>query len=272
MIVDHLDATARSVTPPLSRKALPLFAKELADARARGMTLLRPLVSVRLHDGGRPSAGFGVVVPNDKRPAELDWSWCRRLEVMIYREGDHPERLLEAIGVIEAARPRRLIVVDFGVDRVISIVDPADRERAPRIELVVDHEAGADAKAGAGEASSATTLLRTPKGAIKACEHNARVLMAETAQYAGLHFDEFRSRLRIDGRDWADADDLELLMWLQSHHQVSSFTLGQARHAAQALAHERRRDSLREFVEGLPPWDETPRAKVGIQRSMGRAR
>ena len=54
----------------------------------------------------------------------------------------------------------------------------------------------------------AMTLLRTSKGAIKPCEHNAFVLIAQAPRYAALHFDEFLSRLRFGDRDWIDADRL----------------------------------------------------------------
>jgi predicted P-loop ATPase len=46
---------------------------------------------------------------------------------------------------------------------------------------------------------------------------------------------------------------------LQAVHQVAGFTLGQVRNAVQTSAYERRRDSLRDYVKSLPPWDSTPR-------------
>ena len=41
-------------------------------------------------------------------------------------------------------------------------------------------------------------LLKSEKGAILPCEHNAFVLIAADARYETLHFDEFLSRMRID--------------------------------------------------------------------------
>jgi Virulence-associated protein E len=118
-------------------------------------------------------------------------------------------------------------------------------------------------------ALDAAVLIRSDKGVIKPCEHNARVLIAQSQQYTSLHYDEFRARLRIDDRDWGDADDLEALCWLQSQHQVAAFTLAHARNAAKALAHSRRRDSLREFVESLPKWDVTPRIERAFIHAWG---
>jgi predicted P-loop ATPase len=112
-------------------------------------------------------------------------------------------------------------------------------------------------------------LLRSKDGDIKPCEHNARLLISTATQYADLHFDEFLSRLRIVARDWTDADDVELLCWLQSTHVVSRFTIGQARNAIRAVAYSRRRDSLREFVESLPAWDEIHRIEHAFVDAWG---
>ena len=78
------------------------------------------------------------------------------------------------------------------------------------------------------------TLIRTPKGAILACEHNARLLIAHAPQYAELHFDDFLSRMRIGERDWADGDELGAVCWLQSTHGVARFTLQHARAARES--------------------------------------
>ena len=118
------------------------------------------------------------------------------------------------------------------------------------------------------DALDGKALLRSPKGLIKACEHKPR-LIGDAPQYAGPYFDEFLSRLRIDCRDWTDADDLEALCWLQSAHEVSAFTLGQARNGARAVAYSRRRDSLREFVESLPDWDGTERIDLAFADAWG---
>jgi predicted P-loop ATPase len=115
----------------------------------------------------------------------------------------------------------------------------------------------------------AATLICSTKGVVKACEHNARVLIAGAMQYADLHFDEFLSRMRIGGRDWTDADDLEAVCWLQSTQGVHNFNLGHARNAARAVAYSRRRDSLQAFVENLPAWDGLPRIEMAFCDAWG---
>jgi Virulence-associated protein E len=112
-------------------------------------------------------------------------------------------------------------------------------------------------------------LILSPKNIIKACEHNAKLLIDEAPQYQPLHFDEFLSRMRFGARDWSDADDVAAVCWLQSAHDVAAFTIGQTRNGARAVAYSRRRDSLREFVEGLPEWDETPRIDLAFVDAWG---
>jgi len=111
-------------------RPLPAYAKPVSDARRRGLTLREPSVSVRLHWGRRPIVGYGVIVPDEKNPGDLEWAWVRGLEVMIYKEGDSPDRILQAIAAIEACKPRRLLVVDFLDDKIISFVEPVERQHA----------------------------------------------------------------------------------------------------------------------------------------------
>jgi hypothetical protein len=113
------------------RRQLPAYAAQLAEARRRGLTLRKPVISVALHWRTRPTIGYGVVVPDDREPALLDWTWTRDLEVIVLRQGDASERLMAALRAIEAAGPRRLLVVDIVEPNIISIVEPTgERERA----------------------------------------------------------------------------------------------------------------------------------------------
>lgn len=113
------------------------------------------------------------------------------------------------------------------------------------------------------------TLLRNDKGGIIACEHNAYVLILGSDEYEWLHFDDFLSRPRIEDRDWTDADDLECLRWLQHQHRVARFNLGHARNAARLVGHKRRRDSLKQFVDDLPQWDNIARIERAFVDAWG---
>jgi len=115
----------------MNANRLPAYARELADARRRGLTLKHPTVSVALHGLRRPAIGYGVCVPDDRDPAALDWGWCRGLEVIVFRRGELKDRAQSAIKAIRKARPKRLLLIDC-TPRLISIIDPnlAMREAA----------------------------------------------------------------------------------------------------------------------------------------------
>lgn len=94
------------------RRFLPAYARELADARRRGLTLADPVVSVRLHGLQRGGIGYGVAVPDDREPGALDWGWTRGLDVLVFRRGESEQRVADALRAIKACRPRRLLVID----------------------------------------------------------------------------------------------------------------------------------------------------------------
>ena len=110
--------------------SLPAYARELADARKRGLTLRNPTVSVALHGLRRPSIGYGVCVPEDKNPSSLDWTFCRDLEVIIFRRGDPLQRVIQAATAITGANPKRLVVVDSVDPSIAVIVRPDELEHA----------------------------------------------------------------------------------------------------------------------------------------------
>jgi putative DNA primase/helicase len=113
------------------------------------------------------------------------------------------------------------------------------------------------------------TLILSDKGQIKPCEFNVRQLLSIDAKYAGLHFDEFLYRTRIDGRDWTDHDDRNTLCSVQALYRIPGFTLAQVRTSVMALAFLRKRDSLRDFIESLPEWDKTPRIELAFCEAWG---
>ena len=93
------------------RKPLPPHARELAEARERGLTLRHGYVAVSF-GWRRPVNGYGVTLPDDRDPGAFDWSWARGLDVLLWRRGDPVQRVLAAVSAIRAASPRRIVVVD----------------------------------------------------------------------------------------------------------------------------------------------------------------
>lgn len=108
----------------MSALRLPAYAKDLAQARRDGLTLRDPTCSVALSGFRRPRIGYGVTVPDDVDPANLDWSWTRGLEVLVLRRDEPIERARAAVRAIRTAGAARLVMVDFSQPRIVSIVDP----------------------------------------------------------------------------------------------------------------------------------------------------
>ena len=96
-----------------------------------------------------------------------------------------------------------------------------------------------------------TGLLLDPKGVVLACEHNALLILQNAPEFKDVHFDEFLYRIRIGERDWTDADVIRTQIWLQSTQRQARFSKAQAGAAITNLAHERPRDSLREFIDPI---------------------
>jgi predicted P-loop ATPase len=112
-------------------------------------------------------------------------------------------------------------------------------------------------------------LLLTDKGLVHPCDFNARLLIARAKRFDELHFDDFLRCVRLGARDWSDDDDRNTLCWLQAAHQIPRFTLTHTRTAVRSLADMRRRDSLFEYVMGLPEWDRTPRIEHAFVDAWG---
>ncbi len=112
-------------------------------------------------------------------------------------------------------------------------------------------------------------LIVGEKGQIKPCEHNALQLISTDKQFNDLHFDDFLNRIQFEGRDWTDNDDRQTLCWIQQAHSAPGFTLGQIRNAVALTAHHRKRDSLRDFILGLPNWDGIPRIEYAFHEAWG---
>lgn len=92
-------------------------------------------------------------------------------------------------------------------------------------------------------------IIRSSTGVIQSCEHNARILIERSKRYQGVYFDDFLQRLRIDDRDFAESDLLDLVMWLQSSTQQARFTKNQALGAITKFGNDNHRDTLIEHVE-----------------------
>lgn len=84
-------------------------------------------------------------------------------------------------------------------------------------------------------------------------------------------FDEFLQRLRTGepARDWVDADDINLALYMQRVIGISKIGREIVSQAVIAMAYRHPRDSLKEFVEALPKWDRVHRCARFFQDVFG---
>lgn len=125
----------------------------------------------------------------------------------------------------------------------------------PRAVSTAQEKYAQPARKPGGPDTAELDLLKNDKGVILACERNAYLLLEASEKFQGLHYDEFLSRMRLGERDWQDTDDLDAVQYLQATFRVAKFNALQTRNAARSVAQSRRLDSLRNFVDALPPWD-----------------
>jgi predicted P-loop ATPase len=117
-----------------------------------------------------------------------------------------------------------------------------------------------EAEAGGSQVAKwlAWGLDRNGNGLPLANLNNAvRVLECDPRLRGYVWFDDFLQRLRTGDqpRDWIDADDVNLTLYMQRVIGISKIGRDIVSQAVIAVAYRRTRDSLREFVEALPAWD-----------------
>ncbi|SEU06847.1 VapE domain-containing protein [Stigmatella erecta] len=118
------------------------------------------------------------------------------------------------------------------------------------------------------EAASLTAygLMLGPGGAAHSNMDNAvRVLEHEKKP---IYFEEFSQRIMFDGREWSDADDLELMRHMQASLGLAKMTQQTVRQAVEHYAQARSRDVVKEAFVGLV-WDCTPRLDGFLSRVYG---
>lgn len=122
---------------------------------------------------------------------------------------------------------------------------------------------------------SALGLSLSDKGVPVANLDNAARLLERHPEVAGrFWFDEFLQRIlttwNIDDqpREWSDADDVRLALWMQRKMGIGRMAVGTARDAVTAVAMAHTRNEVREWLEALA-WDGTPRLQYLIPIGFG---
>lgn len=151
-------------------------------------------------------------------------------------------------------------------DRALSRSVPRD-DRSAGVELRTASDT-APATAASGEAPQSQVgrwlswgLDRNGNGLPYTNLNNAvRVLEADPNLKSLCWYDEFLQRVLTNDppREWSDADDINLTLYMQREIGLTKIGLDQVRNAVVVIAHRDTRNCVRDWMNSLT-WDETPR-------------
>lgn len=109
--------------------------------------------------------------------------------------------------------------------------------------------------------------LSMAKGMPHANLDNAvRILAYHIKTWGAVFYDEFLQKVLIyddlgqKSNEWSDVDDMRCLLWFQRQIGITSMTLTTVKQAINTIAHLRKRNGLREWLEGIK-WDKESRLK-----------
>lgn len=122
---------------------------------------------------------------------------------------------------------------------------------------------------------SALGLELSDKGTPLPNLDNASTLLERHPDMQGrFWYDEFLQRIlstwNVDNepREWTDADDVRLALWMQRRIKIGRMAVGTARDAVTAVAMAHRRNEAREWLQALK-WDGFDRLEQLIPRAFG---
>lgn len=154
--------------------------------------------------------------------------------------------------------------------------DPEPARRPRHAEQVVDLPPATESKAYNTIANWASLGLElSDKGVPHPNLDNAAALLERHPAMQGqFWYDEFLQRIlstwniEHTPREWTDADDVRLALWMQRAMKIGRMAVGTARDAVTAIAMAHARNECREWLESLN-WDGTHRLESLIPTAFG---
>lgn len=153
--------------------------------------------------------------------------------------------------------------------------DPEPEPRAVAGEVVDLPNEPTSAAYDALTTWSALGLALSDKGVPAANMDNAARLLERHPDVVGrFWFDEFLQRIltswTADGtaREWTDADDVRLCLWMQRKLGIGRMAVGTVRDAVTAVAMAHVRNEVREWLDALD-WDQQPRLAGFLAAAFG---
>lgn len=152
---------------------------------------------------------------------------------------------------------------------------PTSRARSAPDPQIVDLPAQPSGAYSTLTSWSALGLELSDKGTPLPNLDNASALLERHPEMQGrFWYDEFLQRIlstwNVDNepREWTDADDVRLALWMQRKIKIGRMAVGTARDAVTAVAMAHRRNECREWLQALK-WDGFDRLEQLIPRAFG---
>ncbi len=118
-------------------------------------------------------------------------------------------------------------------------------------------------------------LRRDRSGALQNCLHNITLIMENDENLKAVCFNQLADGMEIKGpvpwqhpaRFWRDADDAQLICYVDAHY--GSFSARNYQIAVAKVVDDRSYHPIREYLDSLPPWDGIPRVDTLLIDYLG---
>jgi hypothetical protein len=274
---------------PLERRGKPnkpngstaplLGAERLSSAPALARALI---VSPLSFEAATALLGTYVVL-GASDPAHHDWALLANRQVDVWLAPDERE-IVALIAAQLLSNGCKVRVIDCPTDAQVRTPAEAqfeDWDSKHTGRWLEDHAvnpqrpvtATASAPMSANEAWQLLELDCDHRGIPHPTIANAAAILSAHPQIKDrIWFDDFRGKVMqtIGGVDkpWTDAEDLQVCIWLQQALKIPKLGLQTALHAIHAVAFQRRRNPLTQWLESLK-WDGTARLQHWIHDYLG---
>jgi len=179
--------------------------------------------------------------------SEADLSFCWAL-ARLGLSGEDIDSAFRLSGLFRQKWDSKRGSETYGQITIRSVAQPQPATTAPQVE------------------ASPGRPLEENKGKLRPLLENAVLMLSGMADYQGLKFSEFTLRTTIDGRDWADVDDLRLACTFQRAGLYVGSQL--SAEAAQLVATSRPYHEVRDYLKALV-WDGTARLETLLSKYFG---
>lgn len=156
-----------------------------------------------------------------------------------------------------------------------AMADLAVRDERVREQFAEERRAQAESEFAGGDWLKQLDLEKT--GAVKNTLRNLTLILENDPELKGIVYNQLSDGMEIKddvpwkhpSRFWRDADDAQLISYIDTHY--GTFSARNYDIAVAKVADDRSYHPIRDFIESLPEWDKIPRADTLLVDYLGAA-